>query len=325
VERAAEALREKAITRFGFITTNSITQNFNRRVLQRAIDHGSRIVWAIPNHPWSDSETGAAVRIAMTVASNGLTEPARLESVVSEVLASEDDDTPVVTFAVVTDKCIHADLRTGAGVASVTKLRANATMAAMGVALHGAGFLLDPDKARMLRQGDDDPTIRRYTGGRDLLQIAKERYVIDFSFQGESEARKANPAAFQHLIDHVLPERRLNQRAVIRERWWRFGWERPGIRQAIVGLGRFIVTTETAKNRVFQMIPADVLPDHMVVIVASDDALHLGVLSSRIHVTWALAAGGGLGVGNDPRYNKTRCFDPFPFPDATPDQARAHP
>jgi hypothetical protein len=39
------------------------------------------------------------------------------------------------------------------------------------------------------------------------------------------------------------------------------------------------------------------------------------VLSSAIHVAWALAAGGRLGVGNDPRYNKSRCFDPFPFPD----------
>ena len=30
---------------------------------------------------------------------------------------------------------------------------------------------------------------------------------------------------------------------------------------------------------------------------------------------WALRAGGWLGVGNDPRYSKSRCFDPFPFPD----------
>ena len=33
-------------------------------------------------------------------------------------------------------------------------------------------------------------------------------------------------------------------------------------------------------------------------------------------VAWALATGGRLGVGNDPRYNKTRCFETFPFPDA---------
>ena len=52
----------------------------------------------------------------------------------------------------------------------------------------------------------------------------------------------------------------------------------------------------------------------MLVAIASDDAFHLGVLSSSIHVTWALAAGGRLGMGNDPRYNKSRCFDPFPFP-----------
>jgi hypothetical protein len=32
-------------------------------------------------------------------------------------------------------------------------------------------------------------------------------------------------------------------------------------------------------------------------------------------VAWALAAGGRLGVGNDPRYNKTRCFETFPFPE----------
>ncbi len=53
----------------------------------------------------------------------------------------------------------------------------------------------------------------------------------------------------------------------------------------------------------------------MLVAIALQDAFFLGVLSSRIHVVWALAAGGRLGVGNDPRYNKTRCFDPFPVPD----------
>ena len=44
----------------------------------------------------------------------------------------------------------------------------------------------------------------------------------------------------------------------------------------------------------------------------------MGVLSSRIHVTWALAAGGTL--EDRPRYNKSRCFEPFPFPDASEPQ-----
>lgn len=54
----------------------------------------------------------------------------------------------------------------------------------------------------------------------------------------------------------------------------------------------------------------------MLTAIGSDDAVDLGILSSRIHVAWTLRAGGWLGVGNDPRYSKSRCFDPFPFPDA---------
>jgi hypothetical protein len=53
-------------------------------------------------------------------------------------------------------------------------------------------------------------------------------------------------------------------------------------------------------------------------VIASSDAFVLGVLSSVIHVRWSFAAGGRMGVGNDPRYSKTLCFDPFPFPSATP-------
>lgn len=56
----------------------------------------------------------------------------------------------------------------------------------------------------------------------------------------------------------------------------------------------------------------------MLVNIAIDDAFALGVLSSRIHVCWALAQGGTL--EDRPRYNKTRCFETFPFPSCTPDQ-----
>ena len=52
-----------------------------------------------------------------------------------------------------------------------------------------------------------------------------------------------------------------------------------------------------------------------MVTIASEDAFHLGVLSSRLHVIWSVAAGSRLGVGNDPRYNNPRCFDAYPFPD----------
>ena len=56
----------------------------------------------------------------------------------------------------------------------------------------------------------------------------------------------------------------------------------------------------------------------MLVVIALDDAYFLGVLSSRVHVVWALVQGGTL--EDRPRYNKSRCFETFPFPVATPEQ-----
>jgi hypothetical protein len=86
----------------------------------------------------------------------------------------------------------------------------------------------------------------------------------------------------------------------------------------LAGLTRYIATVETSKHRTFQFLESLILPDNMLVVIASNDATDLAVLSSIIHSEWALAAGGWLGVGNDPRYSKSRCFDPFPFPEVAP-------
>lgn len=311
--RAAEQAEARTLRRFGLITTNSIAQSFNRRVVERHLEKGLSIVYALPDHPWTDCETGAAVRIAMTCATGAPNGQARRATVVAEGPESEDDARQVL-LSIRDNGPIQADLRMGASVASAVPLRANAGFSGMGVALHGHGFVLSGDDLARLGL-TTSRVIRPYLGGRDLLHVPRERYVIDFSFLSEEEARTADRAAFQHVVLHVLPEREQNRRESIRRRWWRFGWERPKVREALEGLSRFIGTTETARHRIFQFLPGGMLPDHMIVVIASADAFLLGVLSSEIHGTWSLAAGGRLGVGNDPRYNKTRCFDPFPFPD----------
>ena len=63
---------------------------------------------------------------------------------------------------------------------------------------------------------------------------------------------------------------------------------------------------------------ADNLIDGSIIGICLEDAEFLAILASRIHVTWTLAQGGTL--EDRPRYNKSRCFDPFPFPDLTPTQ-----
>jgi hypothetical protein len=138
--------------------------------------------------------------------------------------------------------------------------------------------------------------------------------VIDAFGLSAEQLRVRYPSVFQWLMERVKPERDANRDAAIRDGWWLHGRTRGEIRLALTGLPRYLATVETSKHRTFQFLDASVLPDNMLVAIASSDAAWLGVLSSQVHVEWALAAGGRLGVGNDPRYNKSRCFEPFPFP-----------
>ncbi|HEY9420009.1 MAG TPA: DNA methyltransferase, partial [Thermoanaerobaculia bacterium] len=68
-DQAARLVRLKKARRLGLITTNSITQTFNRKVVEKHLRAGDdfSIVFAISDHPWVDSADGAAVRVAMTV------------------------------------------------------------------------------------------------------------------------------------------------------------------------------------------------------------------------------------------------------------------
>ena len=55
-------------------------------------------------------------------------------------------------------------------------------------------------------------------------------------------------------------------------------------------------------------------PEHSLIVIPRQDDATLGILSSRIHCVWALAKGGRMGLGNDPRYNASLTFETFPFP-----------
>ena len=86
------------------------------------------------------------------------------------------------------------------------------------------------------------------------------------------------------------------------------------MRKTLLDIPRFIATGQVAKHRLFQWLSSDILPDDKLIAIASADAFHLGVLSSWVHADWAMTAGGRLGVGNDPVYSKSTCFETFPFP-----------
>lgn len=327
-DKAAELVRRGELKRFGLITTNSLTQTFARRVLQRHMDAEPPVslTFAVPDHPWVDSENGAAVRIAMSVAELG-DHPGRLCTVTSETEVGEG--AVEVSLRIESGK-IHADVTTGADVSSCVPLRSNEGISCPGVKLHGAGFIVTPDEAAGLGLGRTEGIerhIREYRNGKDLTNRPRGVKVIDLFGLSEAEVRDQWPCLFQWVFERVKPERDARKdgskdSAGYAKLWWLFGKPRQELRRTIDGFSRFIATVETSKHRFFVFLDGDILPDNKLINIALDDAFCLGVLSSRIHVVWALATGGRLGVGNDPVYVKSSCFEKFPFLFCTEDQKK---
>ena len=323
-EKAALATRAGKTRRFGFITTNSLRQTFNRQVLEPHLSDPKTplsLVFAIPDHPWVDAGEGAAVRIAMTVAAPG-NAPGRLFTVTTEKKGDEANEGRSIELSGQVGR-IFTDLRIGADVAASRPLLSNGRLSSNGMMLAGQGFIVSKPELGALglgrRPGLED-FVGPYIKGGELNNTARGQWVLDFYGLNESELKAQFPEAYQHLHDRVFPERAANNDRAFREKWWVFGRPRTELRPALKNVQRFIATTETSKHRMFTFLPKDTRPDHMLIAIAIDDAAALSILSSRFHVIWALTAGGRLGFGNDPRYNKSRCFDPFPFPDATDDQ-----
>ncbi len=210
------------------------------------------------------------------------------------------------------DLSVHADVPAAAAVPLV----ANTGLASDGVKLHGKGFILGAEEANALlaRDGRNSWVVRPYRNGRDMAHRPRNHYVIDFALMSEEEAR-AFVVPFQLVLDRVKPQRLANNRESYARLWWRFGEPRAEFRPSLRGVDRYIVTVDTSRRRFFTFVAPETVVDDKLVCIASAEAWVLGILSSRVHLLWALAAGGRLGVGNDPVYVKTLCFDPFPMPD----------
>jgi len=330
-QRAAALARAGNLRRFGFVTTNSITQVFDRKVVAQNLNAKKdplSIVFAIPDHPWlktfsAEEESAtrhAAVRIAMTVGERG-EHQGHLYKVTSEGDASSEGTTVELTERT---GHIFADLRIGVNVAGIQPLRANQDLSCPGVKLHGAGFIVTPEIATSLGLGrieELEQHIRPYLNGRDLTGRSRNVMVIDLFGLSSEEVLRRFPEVYQWVSDRVRPERDQNRRPAYTENWWVFGEPRAAFRPALKGLSRYISTVETAKHRIFVFLDASVLPDNKLINFAFDDAFFLGILSSRIHVTWALEAGGKL--EDRPVYVKTTCFDAYPFPNCTDTEKEA--
>lgn len=231
-------------------------------------------------------------------------------------LVTVDGDANVISIVRVpqlnSDLTAHVDVPAAAAV----PLKANAGLTSQGYKLVGDGFVCTADEGRAFLAADprNAAVVKTYRNGKDLTTRPRGVFLIDFGLSEEDDARRY-PMLYDRIRDRVRPARLANPRAAYARYWWRFAEPRREFRDALRGLPRYLATPEVSKHRFFTFLEGDVAPDGSLVCVATDNAFLLGVLSSTIHMAWALAAGARMGIDATPRYNKGVCFEAFPFPD----------
>ncbi len=294
-EKARAQIATGKTKRAGLLATQAIRAGANRKVLQRIKETGD-LFMAWSDRPWMLE--GAAVRVSMVGFDDG-GERAR---------ALNGRSVPT----------IYADLTGTLDLTGAKRLVENQGICFMGDTKGGA-FDIPANLARQMLDAPLNPNgrpnsdvVRPWVNGIDIVQRPRNMWIIDFGVDKPVEGAALYEAPFEYIREHVEPTRAVSR--TTRSEWWVHERPRPEMRTALAPLRRFIATPRVAKHRLFAWINPCTLPDSRLYVFARDDDYSFGVLHSRTHEIWSLATSSRHGVGNDPTYNNTTCFETFPFP-----------
>ncbi|MGP1282717.1 MAG: class I SAM-dependent DNA methyltransferase [Parasphingopyxis sp.] len=312
-ERSARAKAKHR--RFGFVTTNSIKQTFNRRIVQNAITRSRRPIslsFALPDHPWADDEDAAAVRISMTVGVFDEQRAGTLSEIVTE--RSVPDGLPEVTTRSSVGR-INSRLNIGVDIDDCKKLTANRDISHQGMILNGTGFRVERVPSEIRNSSIDyRDVLKSHFAGANFADGRKPLFIFDFFGLSENEVKEKYPHGYQHVYNRVKPFRDEVADQKSKDVWWIFAAPREDLRDLMRRSTRLIATRRSSTHRTFQYVPANLILDDGAVLIGLESSEHLSALSSYIHCFWTIEQAARLGVGNDVRYNKSETFDPFPFP-----------
>lgn len=294
-EKAWREIAAGRTRRAGLLATNSIRDGGSNKVLQR-ISASGRIFMAWSDHEWILE--GAAVRVSII----GFGTEAGTSAVLDGRSVSK----------------INADLTSGIDLSIVPRLRENTGLSFQGPVKVGPFDISGAVATKMLASPNphgkrNSNVVKSTMNADDIVGNARNEWTIDFGDLGMTEAALFE-APFEYIKAHVKPIRDKNTEKQRRDNWWRLGRSAGDLKAARKGKTRVVLTPRVAKHRIFAWAPVDVIPDTRVYAFTRDDDYFFGMLHSRVHEVWSLHTCSWHGVGNDPTYNNTTCFETFPFP-----------
>jgi len=296
-EKARAMIEAGTLKRAGLLATQGIRGGANRTVLQR-INESGNIFWAQSDREWILE--GAAVHVSMVGFDRG-------KGAVREL------DGKIV-------QNINADLTAHADLTMRLRLKESSGISFMGPSAK-APFDVDAETAMQLLAQRGNPNgrpnsdvVRPVYSAVDLTKRPRGKWTIDFGFMPIEDASQYH-APFEYVKEHVYPIRSKNRRRAYAEKWWQYAEARPGMRQALDGLSRFVATPGVSKHRVFVWVDSAILCNQGTLVFTREDDYFFGVLHSRVHELWARRQGTQVRERESGfRYTPTTCFETFAFP-----------
>jgi hypothetical protein len=292
----------------GLIATNTISQGDTRSSgLQHLVTHGGFSIYdATPSTVWPGE---AAVFVSVVMLSKGFARHA-VRTLLLDNLAVA---------------AISSQLRAHEERSDPRPLLANVGISYTGVRISGAGFLLTEreQSQALLADPSNASVILPYLGGEEANsdpEQAPHRYVINFGRRTLDEA-----ATWRGLLQRV--EQTVKPlRDAVRENvgkgghgkkyWWQFVDRCDPLYDALTRCSRCLVVANVSKHLVFSWQPTARVFSNSLCVVALDRSSAFACLQSRLHTTWAAEL--CATIKNDQRYNPSRAFDTFPFPQTDP-------
>lgn len=295
-EKARALVEAGKVKRVGLLATQSIRAGASLKVLQKIASTGG-IFMAWSDRPWVLE--GAAVRVSIVAFDDGSESSVHLNG-------SPTDH-------------INSDLTSGLDLTTALPLSENSSLAFQGVTPIGP-FKISADLGTRFLSAPLNPNglpnskvVRPCLDADDITSRSSNGYIIDFGTDMTQSDAALFELPFEYVKKVVRPARE-DARSGVGLPWWIHQRPRPEMRQALVGLTRYLASPRVSKHRLFVWVNSETLADSRVVVVAREDDYFFGVLSSKIHELWSLATCTWHGVGNDPTYVIEKCFETFPFP-----------
>ena len=303
-EKARECMVKKPALRVGLLATQAIRNGAARTVLER-IQQAGNIFFGVSDQEWFLD--GAAVHVSMI----GFT--------------ADRTELPILDGKSVSR--INPNLTAGTDATRAHRLAESTGIGFVGDVKGGPFDVPFSTAVEMLRSPSVSgrPTsdvLRLYANGLDVTRRSRNVWVIDFGSEMSIDSASTYGAPFDHVAAKVKPMREAGRPS--RSEWWLHMRPCPSMRVAVEPLARFIATPTLTKHRLFVWMTGVTLPDHQLCVFALSDDCSFGVLHSRIHELWARSQGTQLREKESGfRYTPTTCFESFPFPKTTSEQAAA--